>query len=93
MSSGNCGTWWKSKRLCLELIVLEAVVQAPEEPVEEVALSSSVSGARESAPVVVSSSASGWAYRGEGPQIADCGQPVVLVRAMKDGQFSFRWRE
>jgi hypothetical protein len=53
---------------------LEAVVEAAQEAVEEIALCSSMSIAGETPTVVVGSSTGGEADRSEGPQIADRGQ-------------------
>ena len=55
MSSGKSGHRPKCSLLSVELVGLQAVVEATQKPVEEVALSSSMSIAGQPPPVIVSS--------------------------------------
>ena len=87
MSSGDCIRDWEGHGLGVCLTSLKAVVEAAKEPVEEIALCSSMSIAGETPTVVVRSSTGGEADGSEGPQIADRSQTVVLDSSMQDDEF------
>jgi len=81
-SSDRIGDWEGD---CLGICL--ASLKAAEEPVEQIALCSSMSIAGETPTVVVRSSTGGEAYGSEGPQIADRSQTVVLDSSMQDDEF------
>ena len=63
----------------------EAVVQAADQAVEEVALGGGVPVADFASAVVVGSGAVCVGHGGEGPDVADAGQALVLDAAGEDG--------
>ena len=87
MSSGKRVGMRERGFLRIGLAGLQAVVEAAEETIEQIALSGGVSIAGQPAPVVMSSSTGGEAYRCEGPQVAYGGEAAVLDRAMENDQF------
>ena len=86
MSSGYSIRNWEGHGLGVWLTSLKAIVETAKEPVEEIALCSSVSIAGETPTVVVRSSTRGQSFGGEGPQIADRGKTVVLDSSMQDDE-------
>ena len=83
MSSGNLLDCRKGLVFGIGLTGLEAVVEAPQEAVEQVALRGSVPIAGHAPSVVVSSGTGGEAQSGEGPEVADGGEALVLDFAVE----------
>src|SRR5437764_15479157 len=90
LSSGGCP--WVGTDLGEggALVVLraggEAVVEDADHAVEQVALGGDVAVAGGLAAVVVGPSAGGGSEGGEGPEVADAGQALVLDAAVHDGR-------
>ena len=86
MSSGYCIRNWEGNCLGVCLTSLKAVVEAAKEPVEKIALCSSMPIDGETPTVVVRSSTDGETDGSKGPQIADRSQMVILDSPMQDDE-------
>ena len=83
MSSGQRISMRERGGLGIGLAGLQAVIETAEEAVEQIALRGSMSITGQPAAVVVSASTRREPQRGEGPELADCGQTIVLHGSME----------